>query len=555
MSSRRFRAAALVGGLSWGLSGCATPAAGTPSAAPAASEPPTAPAPAAPLAEAPGSRSNPDGVWSELRSEHFVFRTDASLDAGQARLEKMERLRQALLAAAWNGAKAEPDVLTVVDFDQRLEMDELFDNGDKGVGWLHIVHAGQETLVLGGDNLREERDAAEALALHLSRFFLPRTPHWFRVGLGVFLSTAKVSEDETGVDIGLPPSDPTRPTTPYGPGEGIRPDSRAGREHLGSLAYGYLGDLTKYGRMPVAKLLTYGVRDYDLGSEQRQFFATSWLLVTVLFNQHPQQFRDLQVRYAKGEAPQAAWDAVMAGVTPAQLDKELTDFMVDGQLHLRHAALAWVKPRVTPRLMPQAEVEAQRALLFLHAPGKRSRERKEALASEALARALTLDPTNVSALELLYPLRGPEATLPGAQAAAAKHPEDARAWLLLGECLPRDAKDRDAAFSQAAKLAPDSPRIQSRLARRLVSEGQFDPALDPAVRAMKLLPVEADPCDVLGQALAGVGRACQAVTLEARALSLLQPEEEGNRAAYEAHFQKAQAACDANLPPPLPASH
>ena len=172
MWSRSIRAAALAGC----LTGCATTATAPTGGAATA-------APAAPPAEAPGTRSNPDGVWSELRSEHFVFRTDASLDAGQARLEKLERMRQALLAAAWNGARAEPDALTVIDFDQRLEMDELYDNGDKGaVGALHIVHEGQEVVVLGGDNLNEEREATELLALHLSRFFLPRTPLWFRVG-------------------------------------------------------------------------------------------------------------------------------------------------------------------------------------------------------------------------------------------------------------------------------------------------------------------------------------------------------------------------------------
>jgi Flp pilus assembly protein TadD len=150
------------------------------------------------------------------------------------------------------------------------------------------------------------------------------------------------------------------------------------------------------------------------------------------------------------------------------------------------------------------------------------REPRLIAARAELAKAVELDPTNVEAIELSE--SAPRADrIALARKAAAAHPDDPRAFRLLGNLLEGsgpDAAEQESAFRQAVKLDPNDPQSLNNLAWLLVEQHKVKEALPLALRAVKRAPSDASVLDTYAVALFNMGRCKSAIEHEERALEL-----------------------------------
>lgn len=451
--------------------------------------------------------------WRALESEHFTLKTDLPSPEAHEAVARLERLRAALLAAAWPEAHDRPmEKVTVYVLGKSQDFENLFPSRLDGLfsrnnGELSIFIHGSPSTWSAGTREGSLSTVKHELAHYLSAYFLLRQPRWLSEGLAGFLQTLELSEDGKTATVGKP-----------------YPEAAVWMDY----------QLQLVRNRQVLSWSAWSVFNWDSRKVDsytpRQlygYYATSWLLVHWLSNTRPEGFAKYQARLAKGMDPRQSFAEAFPELRGADLDSMLLPYLLRGSFKERTVQVPPVTTSATERSLEDAEVHAIRARLALTASylSKEGSEERLGLARTELAEALRLEPANLSAIRLKVG-EVPEAQrLPLVRAAVAAHPEEGRAWSLLGAVLGGDAStlaEREAAYAKAVALSPNDASPANELAWVYVLQGRYAEALPLAARAVELAPWNPSILDTYAMTVAGLGRCEEALLTEQRALDVLQ---------------------------------
>jgi tetratricopeptide (TPR) repeat protein len=432
--------------------------------------------------------------WREVRSPHFRVFTDLGPRVARLTALELEQLRSALLLA-WGEQEAPPGQLDVIAVRSDSELEE-FTQGASVEAFLDSTGRTPLLVVSGeGEHLIERPEArqvqAHELAHHLSRFVMVRQPRWLAEGLATYFQTVRFSS--------------------------LRTKATFGWFHGGYYAY-----LHHHGLLTLEELWAWDERPFASRGEALPYYASSWLWVMYLMDQHPERFQDFRARLARAEEPRRAWDAAFQGVV--ELEENFMRYEPP-----REEQLTVELPRIAggfeERPLDCAEVHAVRARLFLRSPGQRPLGERLRLASLEVREALREDPTNVSAVQLRASLTPePEGRLALARALIQARPDSGPAWSLLGQALqdtdaPRDEQLR--ALQRALELTPHDVDALVALAWVHTEAGNTAEGLATAERAVRLAPGRASTLEAYAALLFQAGRCAESLTAQQRAINVL----------------------------------
>ena len=419
---------------------------------------------------------NPD-AWIELRSAHFMLRTDVPEEHARQDIEDLELLRNALLVAGWHGRTDSPLRIVVIALANEEEMREFLSKIAGGV-------SGADTfdepfiLVNGGGNLLESEIVKHELTHALLHQFLVTSPTWVQEGLACYLETLNLDRAK---------------------GEAVR--GKSNEERRAWLRSEKPDDINW-----TLKILGIGahLEAYDAYVSE----TLSWGLVHWLVDTEPDRFQAFLDLLAKGESMWSAFNHSFPSLTEQRMAAAMSAYLAHPEaMHEDRFPVAPWAGAISLRRIPPGEVFGLRAQLFHGTFGAWARYNQDKMAVE-VAHSLMLDPGSPLALAI-----SPKGNR---QLAIDQHPDDWRSWMLWF-----DEHDTDlAAIRKAAALAPDNPVVLGRLALAESAEGKAQEAIEHAERAFANLP---GPSTL--EALAIVydkgGRCADAITQDERALDSL----------------------------------
>jgi tetratricopeptide (TPR) repeat protein len=469
------------------------------------------------LARCPADGGSP---WRVLESEHFTLKTDLPSQEAHEAIAYLERMRAALLAAAWPEAHGRPmEKLTVYVLGKSQDFENLFPSRldgffVRGNGELAIfIHGSPSTWSARTGDGNSLSTVKHELAHYLSAYSLIRQPRWLGEGLAGFLQTLELSEDGKTATVGRP----------Y-PHAVVWMDYQLqlvrNRQVLAWSAW---------------SVFNWDVRKVDEYTPQQssRFYAASWLLVHWLSNTRSEGFAKYQALLARGADPRKSFAEAFPELRGADIDSMLLPYLLRGSFKQRTVQVPSVNTSATERPLEDAEVHAVRARLALTASylSKEGSETRLGLARTELAEALRLEPANLSAFALKVGEVPEEQRLPLARAAVAAHPQEGRAWYLLAQVLPQGASamaEREDAYAKAVALSPNDASAANGLAWVYVLQGRYAEALPLATRAVELAPWNPSILDTYAMTVAGLGRCEEAIMTEQRALDVLQDYQDEN---------------------------
>jgi hypothetical protein len=462
--------------------------------------------------------------WRQVTTPHFQLRTDLDDKTAAEAAKKLETTRDALVSAAWPSFEFPEEVRTeVYVLSNGLDFESLFGQKLSGV----FTSGGRPTFVLyGPPDTWDKRQtlAAEStsvvrheMAHQLAAAVFAHEPHWFAEGLAQFLETIHESDDDRSVIVG-------------------------------SVNIDALRKYSAFRTITVRQALSWtGGVNSQSEAENHGLYGLSWLLVHWLYNTRPEPFSRFQIELARGTDPARAFEKAFPGFDPDATDRELQNYSKRGDYHeyampLQVHAFSAEPEKLSPAL---ARVARARVLLEAAAVATQSdRPARLTAANAEIAKAIELDPTNVEAIEMNYGAP-PADRLDAARRATVVHPDDARAFRLLGSLLAKThGAERESALRQAVKLDGADPRSLNELAWLLVEEHKASEALPLALRAVKRAPFDAAIIDTYASALFGVGRCKSAVEHEERALELQRDAKPSERISdLNRHLADFKSAC------------
>jgi len=443
--------------------------------------------------------------WRELRSDHFVLRTDLDHEGAAELVRQLEIMRAAVKEALFVAAADPPGIVEVIAFRTVEEYQPFAPEGAQA--YYLRYEGGPPRIVLSADwTSRQRAVVAHELTHHLASSILLRQPRWLSEGLAAYMESLGEQRLERTLVVGVPPR----------------------------------------GRLAVAREQPVEVRDllgWESGSPALpgpEYYATAWLLVHYLVHQRAEAFADFLGRLSRGEALDAAWNAALPAYHLDRplwtLDRALSRWLqantLDPALEGPERSLRYwpraqgvvlrtihVAPdlRFAEQAMPPVEVHALRIALFPQGPGAET-----AVLRAEVAEALHEDPAHPIALAAHARLDGAE-PLPLARSSVKAHPDDPRAWTFLAQSLrgPRAAGERAVAYQRAVELAPDNAAALHNLGTELLDQGRSGEALPPMRRAAWLAPWSPAVLDRYAAVLADVGRCADAARTQRQALDVL----------------------------------
>jgi hypothetical protein len=458
--------------------------------------------------------------WREFRSEHVVLRTDLDPDRASAMVQEIELARAAVLHAMFAMPPDVPGLIHAVAFTSDGDFWDVSPN--QAAAYVTTVDGFAPTVVLPATLRTATRSTLiHELTHHFSSFPLLRKPMWLDEGFAVYL------ESMGSVALGA------RMTVGTVPGTIRVPRGRTDR-------------------ILVKDLLAWKAIDPDwVGTTIRRYYASSWLLVHFLVSKQATAFGEFCRRLGLAEEPRAAWKAAFPRWDP-DVPGALDDLEGELDHYLRGAAFSYrtlelqVSPTIAQRAIPSAEVHAMRAQLLPHG-GERRPEVLRAEVDEALAE----DPVNPLALSVLAGLDRRADLLPPARVSVQAHPDDWRAWSILGSALgSRSVEERLAARRRAVELGPDEPVALWELARDLSAAGLSREASAPALRLLRTAPYSPLANETVASVAMMLGLCTDALRSQQRAIDTL-----SDRASPKARAEKEQVLADyqrrcAAQPPP-----
>ncbi len=457
--------------------------------------------------------------WFEARSPHFLVRTNLEAGAAEKTALELERSRRALTLAFGRGFDPK-GVVDVYVVRNQFELDEFSPGALSGMA---LRGPDGVTLVMKGEGyLVADAPSVDQLQLHelahyLSGYALLRQPRWFAEGLAQYLETLQLAGDEQSVQIG--------------------------RADKNSYVYVQL-----HGRVDFEELWAWDLLTETRQAQMQAYYASSWVWVHFLMNQHPQRFSRFQAGLARAEDPKAAWARAFGDVSIASLNAELNNYQKSGRYTVLSVPLPQDKPAIKVRPLEDAEVHVVRAKLF----GMLSPQNTEQIAVE-LAEAGRLDPTGLATVELTTDA-DPQSLVTRLRGVLAHHPKDPAVWRALSRAMSAHAEgdpaEREAAMRQAVTTNPDHPGVHNNLAWFLIQQQKAQEAVAFAARAVQLAPWASHILDTHALALARTGKCADAVLLQKRAVDMLgERASAGTRLDYLerlATFEKGCAAVAAD---------
>jgi tetratricopeptide (TPR) repeat protein len=449
-----------------------------------------------------GGAARADSGWREIRGPHVQLRTDLGSGAAREAALAVERFRAQIIAAGWPRATLPAaDRVEVTVFGNGLDFEHHFGRNLAGV----FFHDVPPFAVMYGHPDRWEHRASLAtpettsilrheLVHHLAASIYRRQPRWFAEGLAQFLETVRTGEDGKTVVVGA-----------------VNLDAMQKYRSFRSLR--------------VADALAWSGRlDGMPEATVHGLYGLSWVMVHWLFNEHPEQFEQLQGLLARGIDPDKAWKVILPGLKAPDVDTAINQYVSHGNYQEFLAPFTDPRPPLEESPLTEADVHAERARVALAASrstSDRAGHQKEA--QEELATALKIDPGDANALVLRFKLASTKDQPAIARQLTAAHPEDGRGWMLLGDALREGGAtpEREAALRKAVALRPEDPNALNDLAWYYLQGGKVAEAGPLITRAVQIAPYDPFLLDTLAAVQATTGRCSEAAATQARALDAL----------------------------------
>ncbi len=441
--------------------------------------------------------------WLEVRSAHFVVHSNL----GRADAERMTSELELALAGLHRAMRLDVPptarVETVV-FRSAGELQEVIEH-DRIVGFWRTDWRGP-LILMGGQSSLTGSDSDLATVKHELTHFVAahhfgRQPRWFAEGLARYFETLTVDGEKKLVRSGQLESDSLY---------------KVRMERL----------------LPLEKLWRWGPPGSAPAAFESAAYASSWLWVHFLVNQHKERWKGFLDRLRQREEPRAAFEASFAGV---ELDEATQRYLELGEYRVTIAPLGAADTRLEVAPFADADVHA---LLARLAPS--------ASKANELSKALQLDPGDVRALEeQAHEQKDKARRLELARALTTQHPT-AAGFRILAAALPRKPEhraERIAALEHAAELDPDSPLVTVDLARAYRENNQTKSAASAAARAVELMPWEPRAWFEHGVNLAAAGKCAEAISAGRRALELLPHGAKALAKALSGRVQRWEATC------------
>jgi hypothetical protein len=431
--------------------------------------------------------------WVEYQSEHFRLQTDMDEYGARETVRQLEERRTGLLNAAWHGADFRTPRTRVVVFRSANELQEFVFRNIKGMWTLDA--RGEKLIVLGRDSRDSMRVFTHELTHDLGSSYFARQPRWLSEGMARFLETLQVDEAGGRVIIGVPDIE------------------EAWEIHS-------LPALFRYDREGWGP-------DYE----------ESWSLIFYLANYEGAQFNEYQKALFRGDEPDEAWrKAFPAYVTDDDLWKlqskvngAIRELRFSRRYKNASAVLQRYEGAIDLRVMPEPEIRALRAELFLETPYSQYEDDARRANAMGEARiALAQDPAQASAASVQIQLTdsvGERLAL--AEKAIAARPDDFRAWLLVDQALgdERETEERlrrrVSSLEKAVALAPENPWALQRLARASARSGNVIAAVPLIRKSLSIFPDSANALDSYAVVAVAQGDCKAAVALQTMAVNRL----------------------------------
>ncbi len=462
--------------------------------------------------------------WREVRTAHFSVWTDLPSGKGRELAEDVERVLEAVRFGLF---QTPPEMTGMIRVFAPRSSEEFALFAPKNAGAFFVPNTpGGPFIVLPGFAADWGRIALAHELTHLvtSRVFA-RQPPWFREGLASYMETVGTSGVGATPTVGGVLRYRVHDVFPYH--GGIAPV------------------LTARGRLP-------GNDAEDVS----RAYSRAWTLVHFLFNRHPKEFTQLQIRFGRGVDPATAWREVFPAWDPDvpgamdALDDEIGTYVAHGKFGYRDIHLP-PAPAVVERALTAADAHDVRlSLPWLNQGDEVPTGKLKAEIEEALGH----DPGCVAALSLLA-AKTPEKAVPLAEKATAAHPGDARAWLLLAQSLPADgASRRETALRKATEADPANTNALNDLAWDLLGTGRSGEALPLASKAAGLEPWNPAVLDTLAGVLEDLGSCADALAVQRRAVDVLPERIDAKaRVPFVERLARLEAKCAPKTgAPPVP---
>jgi hypothetical protein len=388
-------------------------------------------------------------AWSELRTTHFVVRTDLDAEDANELARELEEMRAIILAVGWSGAPEPLGTVDVVTFRSARELAAMVPDGVDGV-WLKLPPFNPTLLVAGVGGTRERLLVAHEVTLDLAHRFLPLEPPWFSEGIATFFETLSYDRASHSASVGMPP--------------------RARFDALATEGVGDSSELIKRRALP------------ERPNELAAFENQSWLLFHYLVDHRTADLAKMQDLLRQLTPWDRAFEQAFPDLSAAHLEAELAEYLRSRRIAFGTRTIKVDVGPIQTRALADAEVHALRGYLF--AAITRTRARANAEIDEALAQ----EPANVSALAATIYLRDATDDTKRllAERAIAAHPTSWLAAVSYADAAGASAPGAKSALLRALPDAPAQPQLLSRLAHVEAAEGRWEQALAFADRAIHL---------------------------------------------------------------------
>ncbi len=446
-------------------------------------------------------------AWREVRGARVLLQTNLPSGKAQELAKEIERMYEVVLYGLFRAPPPMLGLLRVVALRSQEEFGLFAPKNAAAFYRAGDVYG--PTIVMPGVFAEAQRIVvAHEITHHVTAQIFARQPRWFSEGLAGYMETVGSSGPNNAPTMGGVP------------------------RYLYRLAYPYHGG--------IGKILTTS----DLTDDTGRPYAVAWALVHFLVNQRPQELGALQARFVRGQDPAAAWREVFPAWDPASadgpaaLDRELGGYLGRGKYGYRDVRLPPAQP-VAER--PLSAAEAHRVRLSL--PWINRGEKVEAARFRAeLDEALAHDPGHVAALAYLSFEADPAERLRLAERATAAHPEDVRAWLLLGQATEQER--RVEAYRRAVGADAGNVFALNNLAWALLEAGRSGEALPLARKAAGLEPWNAAALDTLAGVMEDLGQCVEALAVQRRAVDVLSERASAQeRASYAERIARLEKSC------------
>jgi tetratricopeptide (TPR) repeat protein len=438
-------------------------------------------------AGAPALRPVPPdgGGWRELRSEHFVLRTDLPSSRARRLAAELEAVVDGLRRGLFGERTDELSLsVDVVVFESERDLELFLPENAQAYMWPDPRSSRLTIVMKGAHRERQRAEVAHELTHALLAASHPRQPRWFQEGVACYAETIGWEGPDGNVTLGQIP--PWRQWSDF-------PPSAAAIRAL----------LLERGRLDTVQ------------------YSLAWGLVHHLIHRRGEEFRALQERFAEGEDPQQAWRSVFPRWDPEvtggaeRLRDELWSYLSGPMQYHRHRVR---RPEGAPHIVERPLSPWEVHDLRLGLPwvnggrplpdGLFAAELEAALASGSISAAW------------IRAQRAPADAVEVAERATREHPSDARAWLLLG-AVSTEPAGAEAALRRAVEMDPSSAAARAALARHHLQSGRAREALPHGNEAVRLAPWNALALETLGAVAQALGRCDEALLLQRRAVENL----------------------------------